>query len=145
MDRRHSKLGATFKWSAHADWWNQGGDGSVASTIRPWRNQSLWRITNTKRAEELVDQPKCGVQQQYGSLLKKHAIVHTKMMKEYEDWKVAGNGKEEDFEAKERGWKETLEEIFSLVKEFKGNACADGQILGKRAEEGQKLSHKEVE
>ena len=34
-------------------------------------------------------------------------------MKEYKDWKAAGNGKKEDFEAKEKGWKETLEEIFS--------------------------------
>ena len=80
----------------------------------------LWRITTTKTVEGLSEQPKCGVKQQFEALLKKHAIEYTKLMKEYEDMKAAGNEKNEEFEAKEKRWKKTIEEIFSLMKELTG-------------------------
>ena len=139
---RHSKLGAKPKWRAHADWSNQSGeDSAVSTTIPPWRNQSHWRITTTQTVEGLAGQPKYGVQQQYESLREKHATEYTKLVEEYEYWKVAGNEKKEDFEAREKGWKGTLEELLSLVKDVHGNASANGQQHGKRAEEGQKKSH----
>ena len=78
---------------------------------------------------------KYGVKQQYEALLKKHAIEYTKLMKDFEDWKAAGNEKNEEFEAKERGWKKTLEEIFSFVKELTGKASASGQKIENNAEE----------
>ena len=135
MDQRHSKLGVNPKWSANADWSNQSGD--EISTIPSWRNQSSWRITTTKTVERLSEQPKYRVKQQYEALLKKHAIEYTKLMKEVEDWKAAGNEKNEEFEANEKGWKETLEEIFSLVKELKGEASASAaQMLGFKGKGG---------
>ena len=100
---------------------------------RRWtRNQSLWRITTTKTVERLSEQPKYRVKQQFEALLKKHAIEYTELVKEYENWKTAGNEKNEEFEANEKGWKETLEEIFSLVKELTGKASASGQKKLKR-------------
>ena len=52
-------MGAKPKWSAHADWSNQSGEGTAFSTtIPPWRNQSLGRMTTTRTAEGLADQQK---------------------------------------------------------------------------------------
>ena len=48
--------------------------------------------------------------------MKKHAIDYTKLMKEYEDMKAAGNEKKEEFEAKEKGRKKTIEDIFLLSR-----------------------------
>ena len=135
MDQRHSKLGVKPKWNAHADWSDMSGDESSASTIPPWRKQSLWRITTTETVEGLSEQPKCGVKQQYEALLKKHAIEYTKLIKEYENMEAAGNEKNEEFEAKEKRWKKTIEEIFSLMKELTGRTS--GQKVEKSAEEGQ--------
>ena len=58
-------------------------------------------------------------------------------MKDYEDWKAAGNEKNEENEAKEKGWKEILEQLFSLVKELQGRASASGQKAEKNAEGGE--------
>ena len=96
MDPRHSKLDAKPRWSVHADWSNMSDDESSTSTIPPWRNQSLCRITTTKTFEGLSEQPKCGVKKQYESLVKKHAIEYTELMKECEDVKAAGNEKNEE-------------------------------------------------
>ena len=63
------------------------------------------------------------------SLLKKHAIEYTKLMKEYEgikakgreDMKLASAQKEAEFE-KESQWKEMIEQIiFILAKEMTGS------------------------
>ena len=138
MDQKHSKLGATPKWCAHADWPIQWSEDSPTWTIPPWRDQSLWRITTTKTVEGLSEQPKCGVKQQCEAPLRKHTIEYAKLMKEYEDMKAARSGKYEEFEEKEKGWKKTFEEIFSLMKELKGKTR--GQKVEKNSEE----EHKEV-
>ena len=74
------------------------------------------------------------------------SIILNKLMKEYEDMKAAGNEKKEEFDAKEKGRKKTIEEIFSLVKELTGRASASGQKVetgaGKRAERGLATSKK---
>ena len=57
-------------------------------------------------------------------------------MKEYEVMKAAGNGINEEFEAKERGWKKTIEEIFSLMTELTGNTS--GQKVEKNSVEEQR-------
>ena len=43
-------------------------------------------------------------------------------MEEYEQMKASRNEKNEKFEAKEKGWQKTIEEIFSLVKGMNGSA-----------------------
>ena len=45
----------------------------------------------------------------------------SKLMKECEETKASGNGKNEEYEEKEKRWKKTIEEIFPLVKEMAGN------------------------
>ena len=75
MDQKHSKLGAKPNWCAHADWPNMSGDESFTTTMPPWRDHTLWRITTTRT----VEGPTCGVMQQYEALLKKHAIEYTKL------------------------------------------------------------------
>ena len=47
LSQKHYKLGAKPKWSAHADWLDMS-DESSATPIPPWRDKSLWRITNDK-------------------------------------------------------------------------------------------------
>ena len=54
-------------------------------------------------------------------------------MKEYEDMKAAGNGQSEEFEEKEKGWKKTIEEIFSLIKKLL--VKTSGQKMEKDSEE----------
>ena len=111
--KKHSKFGAIPKWGAHFDWPSMRGDETSTTTIPPWRHQSLWRIIGTRTVEGLSEQPRCEVKQLYEALLKKHVIECTMLMKEFEEMKAAGNGKNEEFEAKGKGWKQTMEEIFS--------------------------------
>ena len=61
------------------------------------------------------------------------AIEYTKLMKKYEDMKAAGNEKNEEFGAKEKGWKKTIEDVFSFVKVVRG-ASANRQNVLKSAE-----------
>ena len=121
---------------AHVDWPSMRGDESSTTTIPPWRHQSLWRIIGTRTVEGLSEQPRCEVKQLHDALLKKHAIECTMLMKEFEDMKAAGNGKNEEFEAKGKEWKQTIEEIFSLMKELTERTC--GQKAKENFEEGQK-------
>ena len=107
MDQKHCKLGAKPKWSAHADWsaYADWSDDSFATPIPPWRNKSIWRITATKTVEGLMsEQPRSGVTQtlenQHEALLKKHAMEFSKLMKEFEEMKASGNGKNEECEEK---------------------------------------------
>ena len=60
-------------------------------------------------------------------------MKYAKLMKEYEDMKAAGNGQSEEFEEKEKGWKKTIEEIFSLIKKLLGKTS--GQKMEKDSEE----------
>ena len=146
MDQRHSNLGAKPKWCAHADWPCPLGEDPSASSIPPWRDQSLWRITTTKTVEGLPVQPRCRIKQQYEALLRRHAIEYTKLMKEYEEMKASGNEKNEKFEAREKGWQKTIEEVLSLVKEMNGTANDSGQKrrkeYGRRAKRGFAISRK---
>ena len=41
-------------------------------------------------------------------------------MKEFKYIKASGKGKNEEYDAKEKGWNKTIEDIFSLVKEMAG-------------------------
>ena len=143
MDQRHSKLGAKPKWCAHADWSTQSGD--EASTIPPWRNQSLWLITTTKTVEGLADQPKYEVKQHHETLLKKHAIEYTKLIKEYGDWKVAGNEKNKEFEAKRKDGRIRLKKFFFLSKNRKEEPVPVDKKLKRKLKEERKRSryHKE--
>ena len=108
MEQGRCKLSATPKLSAHAGTSNQGGgDTAVSTTIPPWRNRSLWRITTTNTVEGMADQPKYGVKQHYehyGSLLMKHAAEYMRLMKEYEDIEATGSTKKEAFETKGKEW-----------------------------------------
>ena len=81
MDQKHSKLGAKPNSCAHADWPKMSGDESFTTTMPPWRDHTLWRITTTRTVEGLSEQPRCGVMQQYEALLNKHAIEYTKLIK----------------------------------------------------------------
>ena len=91
----------------------------------------------------MSEQPSSGAKQtlenQHEALLKKHAMEYTKLMKEFEEMKASGNGKNEEYEAKEKGWKKTMEEIFSLVKEMAGNTVEqkeEGWSLTVRRKQG---------
>ena len=131
MSQQHYKLGVKSKWCAHlADWsdhadWSHTSEESSALPIPPWRDKSLWRITTTKIVEGLMsEQPSRGVKQkfesQYEALSKKHAMEDAKLMKEYEEMKASENGFNEEDETKDKGWKNKIEEIPSLMKEMTG-------------------------
>ena len=84
---------------------------------RRWtRNQSLWRITTTKTVERLSEQPTYRVKQQYEALLKKHAIEYTELVKEYENWKAAGNEKMKNLRQMRKDGRRHLKKSFPLSK-----------------------------
>ena len=115
------------------------GDDSFTTIIALWRDQSLWRISTTRTVEGLSDQPKCGVKQQYEAPVKKHAVEYIKLVEEYEEVEAQGSGKYEEYEAKEKGWKGTIEEILSLMKELTGRTSEEK--VKENLEEGQKKFH----
>ena len=55
-----------------------------------------------------------------------------------EEMKAASNEKNEEFEERKKGWKKTIEEIFSLMKELTGNTG------GQKVEENCEEEHKEA-
>ena len=114
MDQRHSKLRYKSKWSAHADWSNQSGDESAASTIPPWRNQSLWRITTTRTVEGLSEQRSQAANE---VLLKKHASEYTKLMwKNTRTWRLQGMGRMKNLRQKRKDGRRRLRRSFLLWK-----------------------------
>ena len=88
----------------------------------------------------MSEQPSRGVKQKSASqdeaLLKKHTMEFTKWMKYYEEMKASGNGKHEEYEAIEKGWRKTTEEILSLMKELTGRTSE--QKVKENLGEGQK-------
>ena len=83
MSQKHYKLGAKPEWSAHADWPNLSEDPST-TTIPPWRDKSLWRITTTWLLGLMSEQPSRGVEQNfegiYEALSRKHAMEYARII-----------------------------------------------------------------
>ena len=55
-----------------------------------------------------------------------------------EEMKAASNEKNEECEEREKGWKKTIEEIFSLMKDLTGKS--GGQKVEENCEEGAQRS-----